>query len=162
MQNNMVVRPRKSWETSACQWDMVSAIMDFSAMCSHHVSKGVFVTKTSIHECIGLKICTQTSLLVVHAHSVRLLSVWWRSYSKSFILIPTNLYIFTRWHPEMLRVTDLLWGESTVHRYIPLTKASEAKPLMLSLICAWTNDWANKRDPGDLRRHRVHYHVIVM
>ena len=29
-------------------------------------------------------------------------------------------------------------------------------PLMFSLICAWTNAWANKRDAGHLRRHRTH------
>ena len=34
--------------------------------------------------------------------------------------------------------------------------------LMLSLICAWINDWVNKRGAGDLRRHRAHYDVIVM
>ena len=34
--------------------------------------------------------------------------------------------------------------------------------LMFSLICAWTNNWANNRDAGDLRRHRAHHHAIVM
>ena len=34
--------------------------------------------------------------------------------------------------------------------------------LMLSLIRAWTNSWANNRDAGDLRRHRVHYDVTAM
>ena len=34
--------------------------------------------------------------------------------------------------------------------------------LMFSLICAWTNDWVNNRDAGDLRRHRAHYDVTVM
>ena len=34
--------------------------------------------------------------------------------------------------------------------------------LMFSLICAWTNGWANKRDTGDLTRHRAHYDVTVM
>ena len=34
--------------------------------------------------------------------------------------------------------------------------------LMFSLICAWTNCWANNGDAGDLRRHRAHYDVIVM
>ena len=34
--------------------------------------------------------------------------------------------------------------------------------LMLSLICAWINDWVNNREAGDLRRNRVHYDVIVM
>ena len=33
---------------------------------------------------------------------------------------------------------------------------------MFSLICAWINDWVNNRGAGDLRRHRVHYDVIVM
>ena len=34
--------------------------------------------------------------------------------------------------------------------------------LMFSLICAWINSWVNNREAGDLRRHRVHYDVIVM
>ena len=34
--------------------------------------------------------------------------------------------------------------------------------LMFSLICAWTNSWANTGDVGDLRRHRAHYDVIVV
>ena len=34
--------------------------------------------------------------------------------------------------------------------------------LMFSLICAWTNVWANNRDAGGLRRHRAHYDVTVM
>ena len=34
--------------------------------------------------------------------------------------------------------------------------------LKFPLICAWTNDWANNRDAGDLRRHRAHYNVKIM
>ena len=34
--------------------------------------------------------------------------------------------------------------------------------LLLSLICAWINDWVNNREAGDLRRHRAHYDVIVI
>ena len=34
--------------------------------------------------------------------------------------------------------------------------------LMLSLIYAWTNGWANNREAGDLRRHRAHFDVTVM
>ena len=29
-------------------------------------------------------------------------------------------------------------------------------PLMFSLICAWTNGWANNQEAGDLRGHRAH------
>ena len=34
--------------------------------------------------------------------------------------------------------------------------------LMFSLICAWINRWVNNRETGDLRRHHVHYDVIIM
>ena len=34
--------------------------------------------------------------------------------------------------------------------------------LILSLICAWINGWANNGEAGDLRRHRPHYDVTVM
>ena len=34
--------------------------------------------------------------------------------------------------------------------------------LMFSLICAWTNGWANNRGDRDLRRHRPHCDVTVM
>ena len=60
------------------------------------------------------------------------------------------------------RVTSPLCGEFTGHRWIPLTKASDAEFLMFSLVWAWTNGWVNNRDTGDLRRHRAHYDVAVM
>ena len=34
--------------------------------------------------------------------------------------------------------------------------------LIFSLICAWINGWVNKREAGDLRRHRARYDGIVM
>ena len=34
--------------------------------------------------------------------------------------------------------------------------------LMFSLVCAWTNCWANNRDAGDLRRHVAHCDITVM
>ena len=34
--------------------------------------------------------------------------------------------------------------------------------LMLSLICAWTNGWANNRDAGDLKRNHTHYDIAVI
>ena len=36
------------------------------------------------------------------------------------------------------------------------------EPLILHLICAWPNGWANHRDVGDLRRCYTHYDVTVM
>ena len=61
---------------------------------------------------------------------------------------------------KFFSVTGPLWGEFAGHRWIPPTKASDARALML--ICAWTNSWANHRDANDLRHHRAHYDVTVM
>ena len=60
---------------------------------------------------------------------------------------------------KTFRVTGPLCGELTGHRWIPLTKASDAE---LSLICTWINGRVKCREAGDLRRNRVHYDVTVM
>ena len=36
------------------------------------------------------------------------------------------------------------------------------RALMYSMICAWTNGWANKQDTTDLRCQYAHYEVTVM
>ena len=60
---------------------------------------------------------------------------------------------------ETLRVTGpFVRGIHTGHRRIPHTKASHAG-LWYFL---WFAPWVNNREPGDLRRHRAHYGVIVM
>ena len=41
-------------------------------------------------------------------------------------------------------------------------KGQRQGALLFSLICAWTNGWANNRDAGDLRRRRVHHDVTLM
>ena len=51
---------------------------------------------------------------------------------------------------NIFRVTGPLCGEFTGHRWIPVTKASDA------------GLWVNNREAGDLRRHRAHYDDIVM
>ena len=47
------------------------------------------------------------------------------------------------------------------HRWIPLTKASDAELWRLTLIYAWINGGVNNREAGDLRRLHA-YDVIVM
>ena len=42
-----------------------------------------------------------------------------------------------------------------------LRKGQWRAALKLSLICAWTNGWANIRDADDFRYHRDHYDVAV-
>ena len=53
-------------------------------------------------------------------------------------------------------VAGALWGESTGH------KGQWRGTLKISLICAWTSDWANNQDVGDLRLHCAHYDVMEL
>ena len=64
------------------------------------------------------------------------------------------------WPPNgnIFRFIGPLTGETTRHRWIPLTKANDAERLW----SAWTNGWANNLDAGDFRRHHTHYHVNMM
>ena len=60
-------------------------------------------------------------------------------------------YFFPWWRHQMETFSALL---ATDHRW--------RGALVFSLICTWTNGWANNRDAGNLRRHRAHYDAIVM
>ena len=76
-------------------------------------------------------------------------------------------------------ITNLLYHDDVIKwkqlpRYWPFVRGILRSPvnsphkgqwrrvLMISLIWAWTNGWANNRDTGYLRRHRAHYDVTVM
>ena len=72
------------------------------------------------------------------------------------------LHMMTSFNGNIFRVTGPLCGEFTGHRWIPLTKASDAELWSLSLICTRTNSWANNRDAGDFGRRDSHYDVTVM
>ena len=66
--------------------------------------------------------------------------------------------MMTSSNEKHFHVTGILRGKFTDHRWIPPTKANDAK-----LWCfLWSAPWINTRDAGDLRRHRAHYDVIVM
>ena len=71
-------------------------------------------------------------------------------------------YMMTSSNGNSFRVTGPLWGEFTGHRWITLTKASDAELWCFALICAWINSCANNRDADGFRRHRAHYDVIVV
>ena len=62
---------------------------------------------------------------------------------------------------NILRVTGHLWGESTGHRWIPLTTASGVE-LWCFLWSASANGWANNRDAGDLKHYSFHFDVALM
>ena len=62
---------------------------------------------------------------------------------------------------NIFRVTGLVRG---IHRS-PVNSPHKGQwrgVLMLSMICAWTNGWANNRDAGDLSLHRAHFDVTAM
>ena len=68
------------------------------------------------------------------------------------------------WRHQMETISALLTlcaGNSPVPVNSP-HKGQWRGALMFSLIYTWINDWVNKRETGDLRRHRGHYDVIVM
>ena len=48
------------------------------------------------------------------------------------------------------------WPVDSLHKY------QWRGALMVSLICAWRNVWANNRGASDLRRHLAHYDITVM
>ena len=69
-------------------------------------------------------------------------------------------------------ITSIRWNNFP--RYWPFERGIQWSPvnsphkgqwrgaLMFYLICSWINDWVNNRGAGDLRRHRIHYVIIVM
>ena len=70
-------------------------------------------------------------------------------------------FMMTSSNGNIFRVTvTFCAGNSPVTDEFPAQRPVTA--LMFSLICAWTNDWANNREAGDLRRYRDYYDIIVM
>ena len=72
------------------------------------------------------------------------------------------LPMMTSSNGNIFRVTGPLCGEFTGHRWICLTKASDAELWCFLWSAPWVNGWVNNRGTGDLSRHRAHYDVIVM
>ena len=66
------------------------------------------------------------------------------------------------WRHQMEKLSALLAlceGNSSVNSP---HKGQWRGALMFSLLCVWTNGWANNGDAGDLRCHRAHYDLAVM
>ena len=66
--------------------------------------------------------------------------------------------IVSWWRHQMETFSALL--APCVSEFPP--KGQWRRGLMYSLICDWINSWVNNHEGGDLRRHRVHYDVILM
>ena len=81
-------------------------------------------------------------------------------YGYNYLFMPK--FMMTSSNGNIFRVTGYLCGEFAGHRWIPLTKASDAEIWYFRWYALWINGWVNNRGTGDLRRHRTHYDVIVM
>ena len=71
---------------------------------------------------------------------------------------------WTWWRHQMGTFSTLLAlyeGNPSVTFGFPL-QSQWLGTLILFLMYAWTNGWANNRDTGDLRRYRAHEYVTVM
>ena len=81
-----------------------------------------------------------------------------------YTLITSMNHISPWWRHQMETFSVLLALCEGNHRspLDSLHKSQWRGDLMFSLICAWTNGWADNRDAGDLRRHRAHFDVTVI
>ena len=66
------------------------------------------------------------------------------------------------WRHQMEHFSALLALCAGIHRWIPLTKASDAERWCFLWSASWISGWVNNREAGDLRHHRNHYDVIAM
>ena len=76
----------------------------------------------------------------------------------------TSFIFILWWRHQMETFSALLAFVKGIH-WSPMDsphKGQWRRTLMFSLICAWTNAWANNRDADDLRHHRAHYDVTVI
>ena len=109
------------------------------------------------------EICQRQQTLSTYFHTSCKSDFIWRQYRHWLTAERSleNICLMTSSNGNIFRVTGHLCGEFTGHGWIPHTKASDAE-LWCFFICAWINGWVNNREAGDLRRHRVHYDVMVM
>ena len=95
--------------------------------------------------------------VIVHLFAV---TISWTGLNRSEI--PNGGIMMTWSNGNIFRVTGPLCGEFTGHRWIPLTKASDAELWCFLWSASWINGWVNNREAGDLRRNRAHYDVIAI
>ena len=89
---------------------------------------------------------------------ILLLMTWWHKK-------PWHQQQWCSWWRHQMEKKSRYWPFVRGIRRLPMNSPHKGQwrgALMFSLICVWTNGWANNRDAGDLRRHRAHYDVLVM
>ena len=63
----------------------------------------------------------------------------------------------TPWHKSYFRIAGTLWGKSTGHRWIPITKGQWCAALMYALVSPWPTCWTNSRV-----NRRVNWDVLTI
>ena len=102
--------------------------------------------------CYGLIVSSVTHIIQGHFSGTGAI-IWW---------LETIQNIMTSSNGNIICITGPLWGESTSHHMDSPHKGQWHRVLMFSLICTWTNGWANNWDSSDLKHHHIHYDVTVM
>ena len=88
---------------------------------------------------------------------------WYPGEASSRVGIRHAVFMMTRWWRHQMETFSALLALSAGNSPVPVNSPHKGQwALMFSLICTWINDWVNNHEAGDLRRHRGHYHVIVM
>ena len=105
--------------------------------------------------------------MLLYSYTIFRFIVYWPINDRSRFVIYSmgeNIGENRRWHHQVKTCSALLALCAFVHRWLVNSphKGQWGGALIFSLICTWTNDWANNRDVGDLRRHHPHYVVIVI
>ena len=118
----------------------------------HHAGIHSRSAPNSVRYRCGVMEQSASTLLIDNDHGLRYFLFFLDG--GSIIMTSSNGIIF--------HVTGPLYGEFTGHRWILLTKASDAELSYFSLICAWINGGVNNRGACYLWRHRAHYDVAVM
>ena len=125
-------------------------------------------------ECVGW---TEITISLVSTIPYFLVLQWehWIIEKSTYLFVPFS-HVFLQEHhcTEYNCLHDDIIKWKHFPRYMPLVRGIQRFPvnsphksqwrgaLMFSLICARMNGWVNNVEAGDLRRHRVHYDVIVM
>ena len=86
---------------------------------------------------------------------------WWQIVATPYSGLAQQV-MMTSSNGSIFRVTGLLCGEFTGHRWIPRTKASGAELWCFLWSAPKINGRVNNREAGNFRRHRAQYDVIVM
>ena len=106
------------------------------------------------------------SYAVIWLTSISSMLYWVGCFGYTCSLIPDILYEYlfwiTCWSLTRSKTGYMMTSSNgTIFRVIgPLCRLFASH--RFSLICAWTNGWANNRDDGDFRRHRAHCDATVI